>query len=301
MNRQDFSSSAQVRDFVAWAGTFECDADGHLVPSGRGALSTLAVTLAVPKSAKVPIEVCGRSPIGELVRWYSWRANGMATGDFAETRATITGLTQAIRGARTRESAVAAIERILWWGGNRNSAVGALPFLLARPDLVGYLDQVKAALSLEQAVAAPDGLTVVLGMNSMLTKVHAFNSEDGLPIYDSRVAGAIATLVESWRQARGFEGQPLPAALSFPAVGGGGERRRVRSRFPGCIAPPALYYGGKSQSTDVVLRSARVWASAKVRLGWLLAELLVKPTPEGMRSLEACLFMAGYDCTNINR
>lgn len=301
MNRQEFSSNAQVRDFVAWAGTFECDADGHLVPSSGGALSTLAVALDIPKSAKVPVAVSRRSPIGELTRWYSWRANGMATGDFAETRATVAGLTQAIRGARTRESAVAAIERILWWGGNRNSAVGALPFLLARPDLVAYLDQVKVALNLEQSVATPDGLSSVLGMNSMLTKVHAFNSEDGLPIYDSRVAGAVATLVESWRRASGFEGQPLPAVLSFPEVGGGGERRGVRSRFPGCITPPALYYGGKSQSTEVALRNARVWASAKVRLGWLLSELLVKPSPDGMRSLEACLFMAGYDCAGINR
>lgn len=55
-------------------------------------------------------------------------------------------------------------------------------------------------------------------MNSMLTKVHAFFALDGLPIYNSRVAAAIATLIELWRTESGRIQQTLPDPLKFPAL-----------------------------------------------------------------------------------
>lgn len=299
MNRVQFLAAALP--FLDWAGSFSCDEHGHLTPVRAGALATLPVTLSIPASSKVREPVEGTHPVHRLTRVYSWRSAGMVTGDFAETRAVVAGLARGITEARTRQAAIEACEAILQWGGDRNSKVGATPFLHTRPDLVGYLASVKRALTLETAAISEAGsLGAVLGMNAMLTKVHAFNSSDGLPIYDSRVAGAMATVVETWRRDTGRVELPLPEALTFPEVGGGGRRRSVVARYEGCKRPGSLYYATKAHDEAHVLAQARGWASAKVRLGWLLSELLEQPTPSGMRSLEACLFMAGYDCAGIN-
>lgn len=300
MNRQQFQEAA--RDFITWAGKFRCDADGHLVLVTEGALAKLPIDLNIPKSSKVPFGVCQKTPFFALTRLYSWRASEMVEGSFSETRAKLETLSCAIAQVKNDTDALEACMAILRWGGDRNSKVGALPFLQSQANVLGYLNAVKAELNLATAVIPPKGqLTSVMAMNSMLTKVHALKSGDGLPIYDSRVAGAIATLVETWRRADGFTRMPLPFALSFPEVGGGGPRRSVRARYPDCIKPPTLYYATGPDSAERAVQIAREWASAKVRLGWLLSELLTDASPSGIRSLEACLFMGGYDCSAINR
>lgn len=297
MNRQQFQAASQA--FVAWAGRLHCDANGHLVPVDAGALAELPIDLAIPRSSKVPVAVHQNVPFFRLTQVYSWRAAGMAIGNFAETRAMLENLSHGITMASNDAEALAACENITRWGGDRNSNVGALRFLRSQASVLQYLNAVKADLALQTAVVRPAGeLPAVLAMNSMLTKVHALNSGDGLPIYDSRVAGAIATLVETWRHEEGRAGEPLPAALLFPAVGGGGHRRSVQARYPESINPPTLYYSAGNEERAIC--TAKEWASAKVRLGWLLSELLIEPSPSGIRSLEACLFMAGYDCSGIN-
>jgi hypothetical protein len=226
----------------------------------------------------------------------------MADGSFAETREKLKSLSEAIVRANNDAEALAACESILQWGGDRNSNAGALPFLRSQASLLDYLRAVRNELSLPTAVIPPGGeLQAITAMNSMLTKVHALNSGDGLPIYDSRVAGAIATLVETWRREDGRAEEPLPEALSFPEVGAGGPRRSVLARYPESFKPGTLYYATGNQPPERTLRTARAWASAKVRLGWLLSDLLEEPSPSGIRSLEACLFMAGYDCAGISR
>lgn len=299
MNQQQFRAAA--RPFIQWAGQFECDEEGHLRPAGKGVLMRLPVLLAIPRSSKVPQGVRGCVPFHQLTRVYQWRAHGMSTGDFDETRRVVGALMHDMVSAHGPVAAMAAIQKILLWGGDRNARVGAMPFLLDQQNLVGYLNNVSHALTLKTAVLTPTNLAAVLRMNSMLTKVHAFRSTDGLPIYDSRVAGAIATIVETWRQACGLAQQHLPPALAFPEVGGGGPRRSVLARYPNCSERPGvLHYVTGPNVTVRMSRQAQDWASAKVRLGWLLSELLVDPTPAGIRSLEACLFMAGYNCAGIN-
>lgn len=300
VNRQQFQAASHA--FVAWAGKLHCNEDGHLAPVGPGSLATTSIDLAISKSSKVPVAVRQKVPFFRLTQVYSWRATGMTSGSFAETRAKLENLSNGIIMARNDAEALAACEDIVRWGGDRNSNVGALPFLRSQASLLRYLNAVKSDLALQTAVAQPAGeLPAILAMNSMLTKVHALNSGDGLPIYDSRVAGAIATLVETWRCEDGQTAEPLSAALVFPAVGGGGQRRSVHARYPGSIKPPTLHYSSEKQSKERAIRTAKEWASAKVRLGWLLSELLTNPSPSGIRSLEACLFMAGYDCAGINR
>jgi len=299
MERHQFRKASN--DFVNWAGTFDCEENGYLQPSRIGELSQCSATLNIPRSTRVPSAIQCQRYFYELLQVYSWRATGMDWGDFGETRKVIGLLTEQITKARTSKDLEGACLEILRWGGVRNRAVGAMPFLKARPDLVGYLDAVKNELTLDTAIVSPDRSFVsVLRMNSVLTKLHSFHSGDGLPIYDSRVAGAVAALIETWRQASGRSAKPIPFALKFPSVGGGGPRRTVSPRYLDCHHPGTLYYPAKQQGDGSVLLQTGEWASAKVRLGWLLSELLTKPTPAGIRSLEACLFMAGYDCSGIN-
>ena len=138
-------------------------------------------------------------------------------------------------------------------------------------------------------------------LNSMLTKVHALYAADGLPIYDSRVAAAIASLVEMWRVATGKSGDPLPAMLAFPATAAS---RTVRGLFPHANAPGVMAYGTPE--------TAGQWASAKVRLAWIMESVLGRlpelftgccpvPSPaDRIHAFEASLFMVGYNVTCLD-
>lgn len=127
----------------------------------------------------------------------------------------------------------------------------------------------------------------------MLTKVHALYADDGLPIYDSRVAAAIASLVEMWRNLNGLCSNVLPKALTFPATL---PSRTVTRLFPCAQNPGVMTYGASGTAAE--------WSGAKIRLGWLLQLVLsknpslfghMKSMSERMRAFEAALFMIGYD------
>ncbi len=133
-------------------------------------------------------------------------------------------------------------------------------------------------------------------MNSMVTKVHAFYANDGLPIYDSRVAAAIASLIELWRHQTGKTHTALPETLKFPALQ---KARSVHRCFPHAKSPGVISYGQPNTVID--------WSSAKVRLGWLMQGILANQAllkdqslAEQMRAFEAVLFMIGYDVNSLN-
>lgn len=203
-------------------------------------------------------------------------------------------------GSGDDEASLAACERIIQWGGERNRAKGARPFLnrLKRERrLAVYIADVARFLSLAE-VEVPHGGEVEL-MNSMLTKVHSLYATDGLPIYDSRVAAASAALAEAYRRIE-LPKTPMPDALRFPNVGGADRklllRRRVRRLFPDAVIQGSVPYASSQSATR--------WTNAKWRLGKLL-QRVVRLNPgllanegaeaERMHGLEAALFMIGYD------
>ncbi len=222
----------------------------------------------------------------------------MTTGNWAETCATLAQLSADLCLAvntGNQDDAFAACKEILRWGGNRNPTVGALPFLTSKcvaQSLCNYLQSCKAAFVLNEADTTLL-MPPVENMNAMLTKVHALNADDGLPIYDSRVAAAIGSLVEGWRVSACIT-DPVPAELAFPSTA---INRTVWRLFPDAQSPGHITYTGP----DDILN----WAVAKVRLGWLLEALanrsgtalkgLGATVPQRMRALEAALFMIGYD------
>lgn len=291
MNRAEFLNNGEVQEFIQW-----------LV----NAVSDIEICLNIPRSRFVPSPIRRNvQGLNAVLPLYRWRATGMQVGDWCETRRHLMDLANRLRQAVNDPASdlLAVIRSVLEWGGNRNWDVGAFPFLQEHNNagsLRRYIEDVGRALHLTTAdttlVAPP-----VEKMNSMLTKVHALYAQDGLPIYDSRVAAAIATLVECWRVEHNIVRTPLPGLLVFPATL---RNRTVKKRFQGALhMPPVLNYA------DPMMPA--MWGSAKIRLGWIMQEVLSRcpelfpddqEMPARMHAFEATLFMIGYDvaCLQCN-
>jgi hypothetical protein len=258
-------------------------------------LASLRVRLDVPSSKFVPRGIFKTVRFPELPLHYLWRAPTMVYGDIAEAGRYLEILRDQLRHAvacNDWKCAQAVCFDLLVWGGERNQARGPRPeleTLAAR--LCDYLRDCDALMRLDTAVLAADGsLAGVPHFGSMWVKIYAVMT--GTPIYDSRVAGAIATLVEAWRIRTGTTHMPLPVELAFPAVANR-QDRTVHLRYPRAQDPGRLHYG--------LATTPERWAGATVRLGWLIEDLLRGDRDWRMaHSLEAALFMAGYDTAGID-
>lgn len=312
MTKTDFLNDANVEDFIEWLaypseGDFPAINAGHTDGKESFSLLSFPICLSIKKSRFVPMGITVRvNGIENVLRHYMWKSAGMAKGDWPETKTCLTALSVALRaavGSSDNSATLNACSAILKWGGNRNWKVGAYPFLHgldSAETLWQYITNTGASFSLATADESKLTPTVSL-MNAMLTKVHALYASDGLPIYDSRVAAAIASLVEMWRVDTGKSGTSLPPRLAFPATM---TSRTVLRLFPHANHPGVMLYG----APDTVAQ----WSSAKVRLGWILESVLTKlpglfstccATPslaDRMHAFEASLFMIGYDVTCLD-
>ncbi len=292
------SKISDIQKFAAW---FAGEAD------------KIAVRLDIPSSRYVSTRINGKivglSAIRDAYAWKSsWqdRENGKQheSQNWQSTSDSLTKLKLYLEGcvfgdASTEDQALSGCLEVIKWGGDRNSQQGATPFLTKLRDenrLLQYLRKMRLNFSLSESAIDRD-FTDVECMNSMMTKVHSFCSIDGLPIYDSRVAASMGCLAEIYRREQ-LDNGVLPAHLQFPAVGGGGKRRDMLSAYPNGQVTPPISYSSSNKN--------RRWSKAKVTLGLILKAVLIeKPTlfanelniQARMRSLEACLFMMGY---NVN-
>lgn len=309
VTHSDFLKDQDVIDFIEWLaypgeGDLPVARPGHTGEEAPFSLLTFPICLNIKKSRFVPEGVRARvEGIEGVLRHYIWQSAGMHKGDWPETKMRLAALSDALRDAvrsGINSATLDACRDILVWGGNRDWNVGAWPFLAGMASagkLCRYIADTGASFSL--ATARLSALTPPAGlMNSMLTKVHALYASDGMPIYDSRVAAAIASLVEMWRVDTGKSGAPLPPALAFPATT---RSRTVHRLFPHADHPGVMAYGAPGTITQ--------WSSAKVRLGWVMESVLNRlpglfsdrcKTPslaDRMHAIEASLFMIGYDVT----
>lgn len=274
-------------------------------------LPRLTVHLRINGSARTPggvaIDAVG---VEAVLHAYQWRAEWEGSDgtrvvslDWPNTKRSLAQLGRQLReavGSGDDDATLIVCERIIQWGGERNRATGARPFLnrLVREGrLAAYIAQAGRFLSLDHA-ELPLGTSIEL-MNSMLTKVHSLYAADGLPIYDSRVAAATSALAEAYRRSAMLN-SAMPEELRFPGVGGSDRKsrlsRRVRRLFPEADEPGSVPYAS-SQAT------AR-WTNAKWRAGKVLRSV-VRAEPrlladeggeaERMHALEAAFFMIGYD------
>jgi hypothetical protein len=199
-----------------------------------------------------------------------------------------------IRDANIREQeCLRACLNIVRWGGERNRKVGASLFLTgkrAAHSLVECLITAGNALAVRLPVNAARRFRPVEKMNSMLAKVHAFHSEDGLPIYDSRVAFAAAALVEIYRKELSLSWDSVPEEVAFPAI----DRARRITSYDDVCDPGFLYRNAASCTAE--------WCSAMVRLGSVFRQVLTSAPKlfraedslqKRMHALEASFFMLG--------
>lgn len=280
MNKKQFLDDSAVESFIDWL---------------SNNLSKIEINLKIGKSRFV------QNPINEkiigidnVLQHYQWKSIDMQSGSWSETKARLGELSAKLKSAVTsndENATLDACKNILAWGGNRNWNVGAYPFLRPKAEtgtLCDYIRKAGAAMKLSDADTTKLSPTVE-DMNAMLTKVHALYATDGLPIYDSRVAAAIASLVELWRREENLSGITLPLALSFPATV---STRSVYQAFPDTQFDPGLVGYGAKRTIP--------WASAKVRLGFILQTVLERnnalfSSENRMHAFEACLFMIGYN------
>lgn len=255
------------------------------------AATEIPIFLNIKKSRFVPNGVRGEFiGLPRVLQEYCWNS-----ADWTTTRSKVSQLREQLDIALSNndeEGTLLACKEILEWGGDRNSKRGALPFLTQKAkenELSSYIKRCKMALSLE--LATQETIQKVERMNSMLTKIHAFASADGLPIYDTRVACATACLVELFRRATQPNNNRLPDDLKFPAIS---VKRKATLAFPG--AP-------SSGLIDRANPDATRWTWAKIRLGRVLKYTLTKnpdlfadqgELTKRMHAMEASLFMAGY-------
>lgn len=301
ITKSDFHRDADVEKFIDWL---------------SNVVESLVVDFSIKNSRRVPGGV-NASVVGldSVIGQYKWAAQWNDSGRIVTSlcwNSTVSSLSRLggnLRRALNASSDSATFDAccsIFEWGGERNKKVGARPFLedkVGAPNgLCSYLDQVRKAAELGCANIL--NLKVVEEMNSMLTKVHAMASVDGLPIYDSRVAAAIACLVEIYRHNSGLNWATIPVCLAFPAIP---EDQKKNRRHVG-----ALRSGGAVIPTPGVIRyqdpqRASRWMSASIRLGWIVEEVLSrKPNilngqVSRMHAFEACLFMIGYDVKCLRR
>lgn len=317
MDREEFLNNEDVVNFIAWAGEILPTIEVNLNISRRG-------TGRVNGELGPGVE--GQYfGIDQIVNVYQWRGKwsgpdgSVQSCDWHSTRESLNQLSVWLRETvetGTDDEIINCISAVLKWGGDRNPKVGATPFFTALPNLREYLVNAQEVFTL--AGADTENVDGIGEMNSMITKVHALASEDGLPIYDSRVAAAIGCLVEIYRRVMNPTWNQLPEVLAFKAVDDSPRRRVMGLTAAVGVLEPNMFMdpGRITRGTTINARAtrAREWSSSKIRLGWLLeaivdsydlfeAETLANDSLQSrLHAFEASLFMIGFDvsCLQAN-
>lgn len=312
MNKAEFLDNSDVRLFVNWA---------------VEALPNIPVSLDITRKGTGraagsfgPGLTANLVGMDSITRHYQWRGqwedadnNLHLSCDWNSTRRSLadlsTYLRQSIEGD-SHKTLVLCCHAVLKWGGSRNRKTGAWRFIgELGENLHDYMKASAAQLSL--AGGDTNHTHQIQEMNSMLTKVHALASTDGLPIYDSRVAASIASLVEMCRQSMDNPWHTLPEPLVFKAADVS-DRRSVRNLRD--LAIPALDPGtiNRGRGNNNIRNRTDEWASSKLRLGWLIESIILESEQRGqplfppdtplndtikakMHAFEAGLFMMGFD------
>jgi len=271
MNRSTYRNQLHVRSFIAWAAP---------IVRGERPLSHRW------HSAKFGGWSC--KSIFDAYCCFDWRYSVRLPGDshkisgcsFDENANVLSRLQHILRDSAatgdTDSFLEAAIAVVQWGGVYRNT--GRLRDLGQ-----GALSQFcVASKQLDPTSADTEDLSEVQDMNSGFSKIYSL-LVDGLPIYDSRVACALASLVRSYCQERGLRKVPPELAVGIPS------NRAIASRDPsvGSIQFPKLRWGEK-----------RKYAVSNLKAAWLLEPLAAEgrfgELPSGLLALQSALFMIGY-------
>jgi len=320
MNKKEFLLDQNVSDFINWASVHLLDiiVDFNISKKGTGSADGR-------NGPGLKGKVIGLNAVTNAYHWRGdWKndqGGSVISSDWASSRESLSQLSKWLKeevasGSDVR--ALSACDAVLSWGGDRNSKQGARPFLKSKAEkgqLTTYLSTATSVFSLDTADTSQLGH--IEEMNSMLTKIHALLSDDGLPIYDSRVAASIASLVEIYSKSTGKKPFETHEHLAFKAVVGRTDKDKRRRVIGLSLDTPMFDPGVISRAKNSKKNSALEWSSAKVRLAWLIESILEraeqndKPIFEKntflddtsksrMHAFEAALFMIGFDVKSLS-
>jgi hypothetical protein len=271
-------------------------------------LGRIPITLQIRASSRVPRGINENClGIEDVLRCYRWRSSWRdSTGslveseDWRSTESSLSSLRLWLRSSLGPKSSeqefLRACEAIIKWGGGarsgENGAKGFIQEQFRGGSLRHYFRDAQMMLDLD---CKQDKLGMKM-MNAMLIKIHSLLSNDGLPIYDSRVAGCAGALVELYCRATGFRGT-LPKSISFPSTD---SARRIVRHLNDCASVGVIHYGQSN--------TAETWAVASVNLGRLFRDILIaqpalfQSIPDltkRMHALEASFFMLGSNLSSL--
>jgi hypothetical protein len=201
---------------------------------------------------------------------------------FAENAAVLDRLSLLLRLRADQEDSdmfLAVALAVVEWGRVQRNAVrlnqlgaNALPTILA------------AAEQLNPATADLTQLNNVSIMNSGFSKIYSLLL-DGFPIYDSRVACALASLVRMYCEEHGLDSVPELLAFGIPPSRASGVRDPS--------LPPLIFPKLRPEQP-------RPYARTNTKAAWLLGALAQEPPFAGLSSdrrllaLQSAMFMLGY-------
>ncbi len=264
MRRTDYLSQPDVAGFVDWA--------GHLVHGewrlehswkGKGPRFQCGTLYEAFQRYRWPNSVNGDTFAGTMQEFDGFRETFNSIGDIA----TIDDQACFIRNARA----------ILKWG---NITLCLKDWGRMTPSqLHAQICDIKVRL--DPACADTEDLRQFKYMGSGYSKIYSALIP-GLPIYDSRVACALACLVRLYRQDAGLHRMPPLLDLGMP---------KGRGNVGGRCTMPAIRYGQKAR-----------YAKANLQFAWLMQGLTADPgdfsnLPESRRAdaVQSALFMLGYE------
>ena len=261
MKRDDYLDDRHVRDFLQWAmqlvtGDMPLR---HPRPDGDGEFESLL----------------------DAYRGYCWRKK-----TFDQTVEFLGARSRRIRHSmlqNDREEFQKAAYEVLRWGGVVASNQRRLDAL---HDEAIPLLQINARI-LDPATADLDRVGVVQPMNAGFSKIYSLIL-DHFPMYDSRVACALASLVRWFCEEEGYQGVPDSLAFGIPPnQGKEGKVNRDPSR--GAFSFPKTQRSG-----------AGLYARSNLMAAWILDEL-AKHGPFGKLgdderqfALQSAMFMIGH-------
>ena len=269
-------------------------------------LPRLRVDLKIKRSSKVPGGV-NTSVLGlpEVLHEYRWNSGYIAASgaketasDWLSTKRLLTELSSNLKlacASGNDDEAQKAATQILQWGGDRNKKVGAtidIQNLVLKNQLTSYLDETKSIFKGQNL--EPELLKQVRYTGSMWTKIYALNSDDALPIYDSRVAMGMVGLVNLFYKHQKIHPNGRENLLSFSVPVGTNWDRNKKNGIP---------LSGVSK----INKDDAVWSRDTLKLSWIMDTVLDCSdlfSAQGdlisrKHGFEASLFLIGYDLKAI--
>ncbi|HZW13938.1 MAG TPA: hypothetical protein VFF81_12200 [Noviherbaspirillum sp.] len=284
MKEQEFRNEAE--DFVKWLAQYlETPTSEPTINRGVFHQWTARSNRAAPMAGGI----WSCTSLYDAYQKYYWRTVNPITNTFmstfAESAECLTQIGENLRSAiksKNSDECLNVCEQILRWGGVQNRKV-ALLIRAFGEGLHKYLEAVEVLLQegpLTNSVSIDDK-PFALEVDSGTTKIYSLLSADW-SIYDGRVGAALGLLVHRWTNEMAVK--KVPDGLRFAW---GYEQRRNPNLHGEHVFP---MFGAKVDRFQ-----------QNLRLNWLLKMLLNVPessqfqrTGQGLRALEAALFMIGY-------